>query len=113
MSHEKFQVCIDACIACAIECEHCATSCLNEDDVKMLIRCITLDRECATICRSTAALMSIGGEHAAGICHVCAEICEVCAEECEKHSHMEHCKNCADECRRCAEECRTIAGVGA
>lgn len=115
MSHEKFQSCIDACIACAIECEHCVSACLNEEDVKMLIRCIELERECASVCRSAAELMSLGGQHAASLCHVCAEICDACAEECEKHTEhgMEHCRACAEECRRCAEECRSMAGVNA
>ena len=61
MSHERFQSCIDACIACAIACEHCASECLKEEDVKMMVRCIELDRECASVCRSAAELMSIGG----------------------------------------------------
>jgi hypothetical protein len=109
MSHEKFQNCIDACVACAVECEHCATSCLNEDMVKDLTKCIALDRECASVCRSAAELMSIGGVHATLLCQVCADICDACAEECERHSdHMDHCRECAEECRRCSEECRMM-----
>jgi hypothetical protein len=107
MSHEKFQSCIDACIACAITCEHCASECLKEDDVKMMIRCIELDRECASVCRSAAELMSIGGPHASLLCSVCADICEACAQECERHE-AEHCQECAEECTACAEECRRM-----
>jgi hypothetical protein len=109
MSHQKFQSCIDACLACAIECEHCATECLNEEDITLLALCIELDRECAHACYASARLMSMGGEHAILFCSACAEICDACADECEKHAELEHCKRCAEKCRRCAEECRTMA----
>jgi hypothetical protein len=115
MTYEKLQRCIDACVACAIECDRCATDCLNEKDVTMLARCIELNRECAEACYASARLMGIGGEHASLFCHACAEICDTCAEECEKHIEygMEHCKRCAAVCRKCAEECRAMAGVNA
>jgi hypothetical protein len=115
MSHERFQNCIDACIACATECDHCATECLNEKDVAMLTLCIELDRECAEACYATARLMAIGGEHATLFCHACAELCDACAEECEKHAEhgMDHCRKCAEACRKCADECRSMAGVNA
>ncbi|MDO8540702.1 MAG: hypothetical protein Q7S40_09730 [Opitutaceae bacterium] len=50
MAHEKYQHCIDDCHACLVACEHCATECLREDEMKMLTRCIELDRSCAAIC---------------------------------------------------------------
>ncbi|MEY4939813.1 MAG: hypothetical protein RIQ93_1548, partial [Verrucomicrobiota bacterium] len=28
MSHEKYQDCIEACLECMQQCEHCATACL-------------------------------------------------------------------------------------
>jgi hypothetical protein len=108
MTHEKFQNCIDACLACAVQCDRCATACLNEENVSMMTRCIELDRECAEACYASARLMGIGGEHAALFCAPCAEICDACAEECSKHE-ADHCKRCAEECRRCAEECRSMA----
>ena len=108
MSHQKFKTCIDACNACAAECGHCSTACLEEQDIKMLKRCIQLDRDCAAICLLAVDAMARGSEFVNKICALCAEICEACAAECEKHSHMEHCKNCADACRKCAEECRTM-----
>lgn len=113
MSHQKFQSCIDACLECAVECQHCATECLKESDVKMMLKCIELERQCTIVCSAAAELMSVGGSHAAHLCTECAEICKACAEECEKHSHMEHCKKCAEACRRCAEECEKMAKVAA
>jgi hypothetical protein len=108
MSHQKFQSCIDACVACAVECNHCATECLQEKDIKIMVNCIQLDRQCAVICFAAAQLMSIGGEHASHLCEECAEICDACAAECSKHSN-EHCKKCAEACKKCAEACRTMS----
>jgi hypothetical protein len=50
MSHNKYQSCIEACLDCAVVCDHCADACLQEDNVKMLARFIALDRDCAKIC---------------------------------------------------------------
>jgi hypothetical protein len=108
MSHEKYQSCIDACLECAVACTQCASECLKEEDVKMMARCILLDRECAAVCFAAAELMTIGGEFSSMLCTPCAEICEECAEECENHE-TEHCKKCAAVCRQCAEECRKMA----
>src|SRR5690349_18703100 len=101
MSTDKYQTCIDACLECAIQCDHCATACLKEDHIQMMLRCIELDRECAEACYATARLMGIGGDHASLFCTACAEICDACAEECNKHE-ADHCKRCAELCRRCA-----------
>lgn len=106
MSHEKNKELIDILNRCAIECSHCATACLDENDVKMMVKCINLDLDCADVCRLTAVLLSRGSEHGKHMLKECAEICDACAQECEKHSHMEHCKQCAESCRRCAEACR-------
>ena len=58
LQNQKYQSCIDACNDCAESCELCATSCLREQDVKMLERCIQLDRDCATICWTASQFMS-------------------------------------------------------
>lgn len=108
MSHQKFQDCIDECVACAVACSHCATSCLQEEDVKMMSRCIQLDLECAAICRAAAEVMSLGSGFSADLCRVCAEICKACGDECAKHD-MEHCQACAEACRKCAEACEEMA----
>lgn len=107
MSNQKFQSCIDECLACAIACEHCATACLGEEDVKMMTRCIQLDRDCADICILTARLLARDSQHGQHLMKECVEICEMCAEECEKHDE-DHCQKCAEACRKCAEECRRM-----
>jgi hypothetical protein len=82
---------------------------LREQDVKMLERCIQLNRECASICYTASQIMSMDGEHAKQICSVCDDICNACAQECEKYTQMDHCQQCAQACRRCAEECSRMA----
>jgi hypothetical protein len=67
MSHEKYedyQDCIAACHACAVACNHCAASCLQEPNVKAMVRCIGLDTDCAQICHLAIAYMAGGSDHA-------------------------------------------------
>ena len=115
MSHEKYeeyQECIAACHACAVACNHCAACCLQEPDVKAMVRCIGLDTDCAQICHLAAAFMAGGSDHARAACALCAQVCRSCAEECARHD-MDHCQQCAEACRRCGEECRKVASAAA
>lgn len=111
MTHEQFRSCIDGCVRCAEECDHCASVCLSEQDVKSLAECIRLDMDCAEICWTAASSMSRGSQFAQDVCRVCAEVCDACGAECEKHSKMDHCRKCGEACRQCAEECRRMAGA--
>ena len=111
MPQDQMKSCIDACNSCALACDHCAAACLREKEVQMLARCISLDIDCAGICRLAVNYMSRESECVSTICEACAEICEACAAECEKHSKMAHCRECAEACRRCAQECRRMASV--
>lgn len=108
MPHELHLSAIEACNACATECEHCASACLGEQDVNKLARCIALDLDCAAMCRLAAEFMGRGSEFSAQTCELCTTVCDACAAECEKHP-MEHCKECATACRACAAECRRMA----
>lgn len=108
MAHTQYATCIEACNACADECDHCATACLKEADPKPMARCMALDIDCAAICRLAASFMARDSELAGQICGFCAEACDACGAECGKHN-MQHCKECAEACRRCADECRRMA----
>ena len=110
MSHEKFKSCIDACYACAAMCDHCANACLQEDDVKMMAKCIAMDIECARICRMAAASMASGSPFTKAVCQLCADVCQACGDECAKHQ-MGHCQECAQACHRCAAECRNMVAM--
>ena len=65
MDYHTYKACIDACLRCAVICNHCAKSCTLEPDVTMMARCIQLDMECAAICYASAELMSLHSTKAA------------------------------------------------
>jgi hypothetical protein len=110
MTDSPYQSCIDACLECAVACDHCAMACLQEEDVNKMARCISLDTQCAAVCRVAAQLMALNSDHAAAFCQVCADVCHDCAEECGRHD-MQHCRDCAVACRRCMEECAAMAAA--
>lgn len=91
--------------ACVAACEHCASACLQEPDVKMMARCIALDRDCADICALTARLVARGSMLASQLLNACAEACRLCGAECAEHD-IGHCQACAEACRRCANACQ-------
>src|SRR5262245_58015479 len=82
MPNKRYTDCIEACNHCANECTWCANECLHERDVKMMARCIELDRDCSTLCRAGSLPMSGHSDFALEICRVCAQACRACAEEC-------------------------------
>ena len=49
MNRDQLQSCIEACYTCAATCDTCASACLQENDVKMMAKCIALDIDCAEI----------------------------------------------------------------
>ena len=87
----------------------CLDACLEEEDVKMLVKCIRLDRDCAKICRTTAEIVATHSSFTAQMVKLCEDICRQCAEECAEHN-MGHYQKCAEACRECAEACSTFSG---
>ncbi|MES1217182.1 MAG: four-helix bundle copper-binding protein [Bacteroidota bacterium] len=108
MNYHDYKKCIDACLECAALCNHCASSCLQEKDVKMMARCVQLDMECAALCYTAAQFMSLGSDRVNELCGICHQVCIACADECDQHDN-EHCRECAKACRACAEECAEMA----
>lgn len=104
--YHQYQSCIEACLKCAAICNHCALSDTQEEEMKMMERCIQLDMECSALCYAAAQLMSLGSSKAAEICRICADICDACGAECEMHAQhgMEHCRECAEACKAYAVE---------
>ena len=96
---------IDICVAA---CNFCAAACLKEDDVKMMAKCISLDMDCAEVCRTTGILLARNSAHGKHMLKECIELCEACAEECGNHK-SDHCQACAKACRECAEACKMVA----
>jgi len=91
-NYQTYKSCIEACLKCASICNYCASSCTQEDDIKMMAKCIQLDMECAALCYTAAQLMSLGSSKSKEICNICADICEACGNECGKHTHSKHCQ---------------------
>jgi len=102
--------CIAACLACADACDQCFAGCLKEDDVAMMARCITLDIDCAAVCRLAVGAMRRDSPLSGPICAMCAEAGDTCADECARHEH-EHCQLCAQACRACAASCRAMVSL--
>lgn len=108
--------CIDACFDCAQTCMACADACLAEEDVRPLLRCITLNQDCDDVCDVTGRLLS---RQTRPDWHVvraqvtaCLAACRDCANECERHAdHHEHCRICAEACRRCEQACLRLLAV--
>lgn len=107
MHQSAYAECIQACEQCANACDHCATACLSEADVGAMARCISLDMDCAALCRLAAGYMARGSEMAYALCQCCADVCDACGDECGKHAH-EHCQACARACKQCADACRRM-----
>lgn len=104
----KYNECIEACQKCATASDYCSSSCLKEDNVQMMAKCIQSCMECANLCNAAARLMALDGNQVKELCFICAVTCEACEKECSKHVH-DHCKRCAAACKACAEECRKMA----
>lgn len=108
MQEEKHQELLHVLHECMTKCNECFDACLKEDDVKMMAKCIRLDRECADMCAYLEQAITRNSPFVKELAGVCATICEACGEECAKHSH-EHCQRCAKACFECAEACRKVA----
>ena len=108
--HQQNQALLQALAACAAACEHCASACLQEEDMQMMVRCIQLDRDCADICTLTARFVARDSPHAPHVMRECIELCQKCHDECAKHQH-DHCQQCAQACQQCLEACRAYVGA--
>ncbi len=43
MAHEQFKSCIEACVACAQECEHCGDACIGHTE---MAHCVRVQGDC-------------------------------------------------------------------
>lgn len=102
-----YQEIINCLSECIPACEQCAKACFEEEDIKPMVACIKLTKECANICSLGVQLLSGESDLAESYIGLCVDICSKCADECEKHDH-EHCKKCAITCRRCERICKSF-----
>ncbi len=106
MRNEKL---ISALGNCINHCNYCADACLDEDNVKMMVKCIRTDKVCAEVCSSLSQVLATNYTDINGLVEYCKSVCEACAKECEGHNHK-HCQECADACRKCAKACEEYLG---
>lgn len=91
---------------CQAMCNYCFDACLHEEDVKMMTKCIKLDKECAEICNLALSLLASNSSFTKEVLQLCITACTKCGEECKKHQN-EHCQKCAKACEDCAEACKS------
>jgi hypothetical protein len=110
---EEVAAAIDASMHGAQACTSCADSCLAEEDVAEMSRCILLCVSCSDICDTTARALSrpAGADHLVlhGLLQACVRTCQNSAEECDRHAaHHRHCEICARACRQCIQACSRL-----
>lgn len=103
----KIRDLIDRLAICQAKCNYCLNACLHEEDVKMMTKCIKLDKDCAEICSLTLSLFASDSDFKNDIVKLCIDACEKCGEECGKHDY-EHCQHCAEACRKCAAALKAL-----
>jgi hypothetical protein len=102
---------IDECVDWAATCTGCADSCLGEDDVQELVRCIRLNLDCADACAQLRAASSPARSRAmlASSAQRSKPARRPVARGCDRHAeHHDHCRVCAGACRRCEQACNDI-----
>ncbi len=94
----------EALTECIHRCNHCFTSCLMEENVKMMADCIRLDKDCIEACSFAMKFLYKRSRFKREVLMLCKNICLGCAEECGKFQE-DHCQRCAEACRDCAGKC--------
>jgi hypothetical protein len=98
---------IQELVNCALACEACASSSINEKESMSMTRCIELARDCSEICFQASRLIMRRSEIAEHYIVLVEEICRVTADECEKHQD-DPSQICAEACKSCADSCATF-----
>lgn len=97
---------------CIAACHHCATACLEEENVGMMVGCIRSDLDCAAFCQTTLGFVGRSSSQLDAVLRLCIELCRACEQECRQHDH-DHCQRCADACRACHRACEAHVGAAA
>ncbi|MBC6699403.1 four-helix bundle copper-binding protein [Hymenobacter sp. BT190] len=91
---------------CAAACDQCTAFGLTETPPAHWLRSFRLSRDCADLCRLTAAFLAREAEHTSHLLRECAELCRACADECTQFDTPQH-RTCTEACRRGEDACRT------
>ncbi|BCS53562.1 four-helix bundle copper-binding protein [Geobacter sp. SVR] len=98
---------------CGQTCVSCADACLAEKTRDQLVRCISINLDCADISLVTQRIVMRQGAPDIKLIQsqvqTFAMACRSCREECARHAAMhEHCRICAEVCARCEEACARL-----
>lgn len=102
-----FADCIRACEDCQKACNAAARACIDSPEVKRLIRCISLNRDCGLLCNTASLLLQHTSEFLPQAIKVCVDARGTCASENER-SVLPPCRRAAIACRSFAQVCRRI-----
>lgn len=103
----SFANCIQACNDCQRACNECNQALIKSPRLKELLRCFTLNRDCALFCQSASLLLEHGSEFLPQVCQLCLEACEAAASE-NALFNLPHCDRAAKACRHFAHECSSV-----
>jgi hypothetical protein len=106
----KFGDCLKACNACHKACNDATRACIESPQVKRLMRCIMLNRDCGLFCSTAAMLLEHGSEFLPQVIKLCIDACETCAAENER-SDLRPCRQAAEACRCFVRECRKTNAI--
>lgn len=100
---------VEVCNECERVCFETANHCLTEGGSLSDVRGIQLLRNCARVCRTSAAAWSVGSRLYSQVLRAAARMCGECANACEKLASDRQLKICAEMCRECADSCERMA----
>ena len=104
---ESIRECIQQCLECYSVCQaNASLHCLEMGGRHVDPAHFRLMLDCVESCRSAAAMMLNGSDHAAEHCRMCARICRECADSCRALGDMDE---CVAACERCAESCERMS----
>jgi hypothetical protein len=108
-AEQQAQKCIKDCLACHHVCLMTVAHGLAKGGPHAEPAHITRLIECAMICQTHAALLSLKSETAQRVSPLCADVCDGCAADCDGlAADDERMQACADLCRRAADSCRAM-----
>jgi len=100
---------VDTCEECERVCFETAEHCLSLGGSLSDARGIQLLRNCARVCRTSAASWTVGSRLYSQVLRAAARLCGECASTCESLASDRQLKTCAEMCRACAKACEQMA----
>jgi hypothetical protein len=100
---------LDTCNETERVCFETANHCLSQGGSLSDVRGIQLLRNCARVCRTSAASWSVGSRLYSQVLRAAARLCGECATVCESLATDKQLKTCAEMCRACAKACERMA----